>query len=98
MPLTLGIYALPELCDLLIRRTSIVAHNKHVDTRTGLLQGVRDCATNWFLVLRCSALGSFMGIIPGIGASVIDWLSYAHALRTEKNAQLTFGTVAMSVA
>ena len=92
VPLTLGIYALPELCDLLIGRTSIVAHNKHVDTRTGLLQGIRDCATNWFLVLRCSALGSFMGMIPGIGAAVIDWLSYGHALRTEKNAQRTFGT------
>src|SRR6266581_2371966 len=36
VPLTLGIYALPELCDLLVGRTSIVAENKHVDTRTGL--------------------------------------------------------------
>ncbi len=92
VPLTLGIYALPELCDLLVSRTSIVTENKHVDTRTGLLQGIRDCAANWFLVLRCSALGSFMGMIPGIGAAVIDWLSYGHALRTEKNAQRTFGT------
>ena len=32
-----------------------------------------------------------MGAIPGIGASVIDWLSYGHALRTEKGAQQTFG-------
>jgi TctA family transporter len=92
VPLTLGIYALPELCDLLVGRTSIVTENKHVDTRTGLLQGVRDCFHNWFLVLRCSALGSFMGMIPGIGAAVIDWLSYGHALRTEKGAQQTFGT------
>src|ERR1051326_3871809 len=91
VPLTLGIYALPELCDLLVGRTSIVTENKHVDTRTGLLQGVRDCFHNWFLVLRCSALGSFMGMIPGIGAAVIDWLSYGHALRTEKGAQQTFG-------
>jgi TctA family transporter len=92
VPLTLGIYALPELCDLLVGRTSIVTENKHVDTRTGLLQGVRDCFHNWFLVLRCSALGSFMGMIPGIGAAVIDWLSYGHALRTEKGAQQSFGT------
>ena len=92
VPLTLGIYALPELCDLLVGRTSIVAENKHVDTTTGLLQGIRDCFRNWFLVLRCSALGSFMGMIPGIGAAVIDWLSYGHALRTEKGAQQTFGT------
>ena len=32
-----------------------------------------------------------MGAIPGIGASVIDWISYGHALRTEKGAQQTFG-------
>ena len=32
-----------------------------------------------------------MGAIPGIGASVIDWMSYGHALRTEKGAQQTFG-------
>ncbi|HXJ01100.1 MAG TPA: tripartite tricarboxylate transporter permease [Micropepsaceae bacterium] len=92
VPLTLGIYALPELCDLLVGRTSIVSENKHVDTRAGLLQGIRDCFDNWFLVLRCSALGSFMGMIPGIGAAVIDWLSYGHALRTEKGAQQSFGT------
>ncbi len=92
VPLTLGIYALPELCDLLVGRTSIVSKNVEVDTRTGLLLGIKDCFTNWFLVLRCSALGSFMGMIPGIGAAVIDWLSYGHALRTEKGAQQTFGT------
>src|SRR5712672_4772497 len=92
VPLTLGIYALPELCDLLVGRTSIVAENKHVDTRTGLIQGIRDCFDNWFLALRCWALGSFMGMIPGIGAAVIDWLSYGHALRTEKGAQKSFGT------
>jgi TctA family transporter len=92
VPLTLGIYALPELCDLLVGRTSIVTENKHVDTRAGLLQGIHDCFHNWFLVLRCSALGSFMGMIPGIGAAVIDWLSYGHALRTEKGAQKSFGT------
>jgi TctA family transporter len=92
VPLTLGAYALTVLCDLLVGRTSIVAENKQVDTRTGLLRGIRDCFDNWFLVLRFSALGSFMGMIPGIGAAVIDWLSYGHALRTEKGAQQSFGT------
>src|SRR6202012_5154200 len=51
-----------------------------------------DCFTNWFLVLRCASIGSVMGAIPGIGASVIDWISYGHALRTEKGAAATFGT------
>jgi len=91
VPVTLGIFALPELCDLMVGRTSITSANLKVDTRSGLLQGVRDCFTHWFLVLRCSALGSFLGAIPGIGAAVIDWMSYGHALRSEKGAQQTFG-------
>jgi TctA family transporter len=92
VPLTLGVFALPELCDLLISRTAVVQSEKLVSNRDGLWRGAQDCFKNWFLVLRCSWLGSTMGAIPGIGAAVIDWLSYGHALRTEKGAQETFGT------
>ena len=92
VPLTLGIFALPELCDLLVGRTAVVQRVQLVSTREGLLLGARDCFTHWFLVLRCSWIGAAMGAIPGIGAAVIDWISYGHALRTEKGAQQTFGT------
>jgi TctA family transporter len=91
VPLTLGIFALPELCDLMIGRTSVTQITKKLNLSTGLAQGIRDCFNNWFLVVRCSALGSALGAIPGIGASVIDWMSYGHALRTEKGAQQSFG-------
>src|SRR4030095_2466467 len=70
---------------------SVTSVNKKMNLNSGLYQGIKDCFDNWFLVLRCSALGSTLGAIPGIGASVIDWMSYGHALRTEKGAQQTFG-------
>ena len=92
VPLTLGIFALPELCDLAIGRMAIVEQGKTLDTKTGMLLGIKDCLEHWFLILRCSWIGSAMGAIPGIGASVIDWISYGHALRTEKGAGETFGT------
>jgi TctA family transporter len=92
VPLTLGIFALPELCDLAIGRTAVVQQGAALDTKTGMLLGVQDCMEHWFLILRCSWIGSAMGAIPGIGASVIDWISYGHALRTEKGAAQTFGT------
>ncbi len=92
VPLTLGIFALPELCDLAIGRMAIVQQGQTLDTKTGMLLGIKDCLQHWFLILRCSWLGSAMGAIPGIGASVIDWISYGHALRTEKGAAQTFGT------
>jgi TctA family transporter len=92
VPLTLGIFALPELCDLAIGRTAIVQEGQTIDTKSGMLLGVQDCLRHWFLILRCSWIGSAMGAIPGIGASVIDWISYGHALRTEKGAAQTFGS------
>jgi TctA family transporter len=92
VPLTLGVFALPELCDLAIGRQTIVQQGMTLDTKSGMLLGVQDCMKHWFLILRCSWLGAAMGAIPGIGASVIDWISYGHALRTEKGAAETFGT------
>ncbi len=92
VPLTLGVFALPELCDLAIGRMAVVQPGQTIDTKTGMLLGIQDCLQNWFLILRCSWIGSAMGAIPGIGASVIDWISYGHALRTEKGAAKTFGT------
>src|SRR6195256_1889351 len=91
VPLTLGIFALPELCDLAIGRMAVVQEGQTIDTKAGMMLGVRDCLKHWFLILRCSWIGAAMGAIPGIGVAVIDWIAYGHALRTEKGAAQTFG-------
>jgi TctA family transporter len=91
VPVTLGIFALPELCDLAIGRMAVVQEGMTIDTKTGMLLGIKDCLTHWFLILRCSWIGAAMGAIPGIGVAVIDWIAYGHALRTEKGAAQTFG-------
>jgi TctA family transporter len=90
VPVVLGLFALPELCDLLISRTAIAGNTKY-DVKSGMLEGAKDCFRHWWLVLRCSWLGSTLGAVPGIGSSVIDWLAYGHAVRTEKGAQQSFG-------
>jgi hypothetical protein len=30
------------------------------------------------LVVRCSFIGVWVGIVPGIGSQVVDWLAYAY--------------------
>ena len=90
-PLLLGIFALPELCDLLIARVAIAANTGTANIYKGQWQGVKDCFTYWWLILRCSWIGGGIGSIPGISASVVDWLAYGHALKTEKGASATFG-------
>jgi TctA family transporter len=90
-PVLLGLFALPELCDLLIARVAIAKGVDKKDIYKGQWQGVKDCFDNWWLIMRCSWIGGGIGSIPGISASVVDWLAYGHALKTEKGAAQTFG-------
>ena len=64
VPFTLGIFALPELCDLAISRMAVVGAGELVDTKSGMLLGVKDCMRHWFLILRCAWIGSAMGSSP----------------------------------
>ena len=78
----LGIFAVPELIEMAVRRTSI-AQGK--ESGSGLMEGIKDVFRNWWLVLRCSVIGVWIGVLPGLGSAVADWFAYAHAVQTEKN-------------
>ncbi|MFM0322637.1 tripartite tricarboxylate transporter permease [Caballeronia glebae] len=86
VPVTLGIFALPELADMAIERTGIARASPQPGVRASTQwDGVMDAARHWWLILRCSGLGALLGAVPGIGSAVIDWMAYGHAIRTEKN-------------
>jgi len=88
--LSLGLFALPELADMVIEGTQISSVPK--TQMKGVWVGMRDVWINWWLMLRCSFLGVWVGIIPGLGSAVVDWLAYGHARSTCKDAAKTFGT------
>src|SRR3954462_13856068 len=90
-PLLLGVFARPGLRVLLIAPPAIAADTSVGNIYKGQLQGVRDCFRHWWLIMRCSWIGGGIGSIHGISASVVDWLAYGHALKTEKGASETFG-------
>src|SRR5262249_41848095 len=50
-----------------------------------LFDGVKDTLREWWLVVRCSFVGVWVGIVPGLGSQVVDWLAYGHAAQTSKN-------------
>lgn len=92
LPILLGIFALPELCEMAIQRNAETQGESKYEARKGMIAGLRDVFQNWFLVIRCSSLGALMGSIPGIAGSVTNWVAYGHAIQTEKDARKTFGT------
>lgn len=78
----LGIFALPEVIDLLRSNASISSTGK---LGKGWLDGLKDTWTHRFLMLRTSLIGAVIGLMPGLGGSVSDWISYAHTVQTAKD-------------
>ena len=85
VPVILGLFALPEVMELGVRDTSISRVPKDQAKGGGMLQGVRDAFRNWWLVVRCSAIGVYIGMIPGLGAAVVDWFAYGHTVQSAKD-------------
>ena len=78
----LGIFAIPEIVSLLRQDRSI---SKNAKLGAGWADGVRDWFANKWLSLRCSLIGVLVGIIPGLGGSVVDWIAYGHSVQTTKD-------------
>lgn len=79
----LGIFALPEIIDLLVKRGAIA--EQPCQLGKGWKEGVKDVAKRPGLVARCAGIGSLMGTIPGLAGSVVDWLTYGHAVQSAKD-------------
>ncbi|HSC97065.1 MAG TPA: tripartite tricarboxylate transporter permease [Burkholderiales bacterium] len=80
VPITIGFFAIPEIIELAVQRSAI--SRTGVGRLGGVMEGVKDTFRHWWLVIRCSAIGAYVGIIPGMGGSVTQWLAYAHAVQS----------------
>jgi TctA family transporter len=73
----LGIFGIAEIIDLLAKGGKIA---ERISLGHGWLQGARDVAKHWGIVLRGSLIGVWAGILPGIGATAGSWMSYGHVV------------------
>ena len=80
VPVTIGFFAIPETIELAVLGTSIA--QQEVGRLGGVMEGVKDTFRHWWLVIRCSAIGTFTAIIPGMGGATTQWLAYAHAVQS----------------
>jgi hypothetical protein len=77
---TIGLFAIPEIIDLAVQGTSIA--REQVGKLGGVMEGVKDTFRHWWLVLKCSALGAYVGILPGVGGGTAQWVAYAYAVQS----------------
>jgi putative tricarboxylic transport membrane protein len=84
IPLVLGLFAVPALFDLSHRGTSI-SRVPRDDTSDGVLRGARDALVHKWLVLRSTVIGVYIGMLPGLGGAIVDWVAYGHAVQSARD-------------
>jgi TctA family transporter len=87
IPLMVGLFAIPEIIDLAVEGTSLARTVPTEKLNRGVWQGVRDTFNHFWLTVRCSLVGSFIGMMPGLGGGVAQWVSYAHATQSAKTVE-----------
>lgn len=90
VPIVVGLFALPEVAALLAKGESIARIELHGSQRGLIWQGIKDTFGHWWVLLQCSALGVFIGILPGLGGTVANLAAYGLAARTSPERD-TFG-------
>ncbi len=85
VPVVLGFFAIPEVVDLKVRGTAIAGDLPSGNLGKGAMEGVKDTFRHWWLTVRCSLIGCWIGLLPGLGGAVSQWVSYAHAVQSAKS-------------
>lgn len=85
VPIALGLFGIPELLEMAVKNTSI-SRVELSDTRDGgMLRGIKDVFEHRWLTLRSSLIGAYVGILPGLGGAIVDWIAYGHAVQSARD-------------
>ncbi|GGH36809.1 tripartite tricarboxylate transporter permease [Microbacterium album] len=87
--LAIGLFAIPSILSLLVQGKAVARAMPH--SRGGVLRGAREALRHKRVIAGNSLLGTVLGIIPGIGGSVIDWLAYGATKRMVRKDRDQFG-------
>ena len=85
IPIALGLFGIPELLEMAVKNVSISRVEVADQTRGGLMRGIKDVFHHRWLTLRSSLIGAYVGILPGLGGSIVDWIAYGHAVQSARD-------------
>jgi len=92
IPVFLGIFSIAETIELTLSSRPSISSKTRVDELSGSLRdGVSSIFQYFGLFIRSSIIGTVIGIIPGIGATVASFIAYGQAVQTSKKDRDKFG-------
>lgn len=90
MPFVAGLFAIPELVDGLKRRRKTV---DSADQLGQTIMGVKAVWTSKWDALRGGFIGAFVGLLPGLGGAMSDWMAYGSTIAAHPNEKFGDGNI-----
>jgi len=85
VPALIGLFAVAEAVDLLITKGTIARSERFEGTLTGVFEGVKSVFKHFSVFLRSAIIGTLIGIVPGVGGAVSNFIAYAHVVQSSKD-------------
>ena len=81
IPAMVGAFGLAEILSVLKRK----AVGRVIPVNDRVIPRLKEIFQYWRTIIRSGTIGTFVGIIPGVGEDIGAWTSYAAAKRASKN-------------
>jgi TctA family transporter len=92
VPVMLGLFSIAEMLHLsLSPRATISGHSRIEQLSGSVRKGAMAVFRHFGLFLRSAAIGTCVGMVPGVGGTVASFLAYGHAATSSKHSE-RFGT------
>lgn len=83
VPVALGLFAVAEMIHLAVSQRRSISGRRRIEELGGSVrEGIMSVFRNFWLFLRCSVIGTVIGMIPGIGGVVAAHIAYGHAAQS----------------
>jgi putative tricarboxylic transport membrane protein len=89
LPLLAGLLAMPEILETLFQKAELTPQPKNVIKQ--MIQGAKDAWQYRWDSIRSGIIGGFIGLLPGVGGAVVDWMAYSQTVAAGKKDKIPFG-------
>ncbi len=84
IPALIGLFAVAEAIVLFSKKGSIASERVNTSVK-GVTKGIKSVFANFGLFLRSSIIGTIIGIVPGVGGAVANFIAYGQAVSIAKD-------------
>ncbi len=90
VPALIGLFAISQMIDLAVEGGSIASATTEFKIQR-ISSGIRAVFRNWSTMLVGSAIGTFIGAVPGVGGTVAAFLSYSTQVQRDTTPDVPYG-------